>query len=72
MRRTGLVFQERGGPRSVSGEPIEEIMITESDGTGRLRDARRSGVEISNAWKSTNWSWTKVRMPHLPGNDFKT
>jgi hypothetical protein len=27
-----LVFQEAGGPRSVSGEPIDETMIRESIG----------------------------------------
>ena len=47
-------FQEQGGPRSVSGEPMEEAMITESCGTEMLLDADRNGVGISNVWNATN------------------
>jgi hypothetical protein len=47
-------FQERGGPRSVSGDPIEETTITESNGIHMLRAACWSGAEISTAWKVTN------------------
>ncbi|HXM62799.1 MAG TPA: hypothetical protein VN950_18200 [Terriglobales bacterium] len=54
MREAGLVFQERGGPRSVSGEPIEETMITASGGREMLPVARWSGAEIWNAWNATN------------------
>ena len=46
-------FQERGGPRSVSREPIEETTIIESNGTEFLA-VRRSGAEISNVGRVTN------------------
>lgn len=47
-------FQEAGGPRSVSGEPFEETMITESDGAEMLPAVGWSGAEITNARKATN------------------
>lgn len=47
-------FQERGGPRSVSGEPIEETTITESNGTEMLLAVCWSGAEISNLWNAKN------------------
>jgi hypothetical protein len=42
-----------GGPRSASGEPIEETMISESNGV-EMRLAVRTGREISDAWNTTN------------------
>jgi hypothetical protein len=47
-------FQEPGGPRSVSGEPIEDTTITESDGAEMLLTAHLSRVEVSNAWYAMN------------------
>lgn len=47
-------FQERGGPRSVSGEPIEETTIFESNGAEMLPALGWSGAEISTACKVTN------------------
>lgn len=42
-----------GGPRSVSGEPIEETMISESKGVEKLLAVRRREV-ISKAWNTAN------------------
>jgi hypothetical protein len=41
-----LVFQEAGGPRSVSGEPIDETMIRESIGAAMFVAMNWCGVEI--------------------------
>jgi len=71
MREAGLVFQERGGPRSVWGDPIEETMIMESDGTEIFPRGLGDGPIISNAWGDTNCNWTKLRMPHRPGSNCK-
>jgi hypothetical protein len=49
MREMGLVFQERGGPRPVSGEPMEETIIAASSGAEIAFAARRRGMEVSNA-----------------------
>jgi hypothetical protein len=46
-------FQEQGGPRSVSGEPMEESMITESNGAEMLLHTYRNGPEISNVSNPT-------------------
>jgi len=47
-------FQKRGGPRSVSGEPIEETTILESNGAEMLPALDWSGAEISNVCRVTN------------------
>jgi hypothetical protein len=39
-------FQERGGPRSVSGEPIEETTILESNDAEMVPVLGWSGAEI--------------------------
>lgn len=44
--RNQLVCQEAGGPRSVSGEPIDETMIRESVGAAMLVAVNRRGIEI--------------------------
>jgi hypothetical protein len=54
MRKNHWLLQERGGPRSVSGEPIEETTIFESNGAEMLPAVDWSGAEISNACKVTN------------------
>jgi hypothetical protein len=54
MRKTGADFQERGGPRSVSGEPIEEATITAFNGAETLPPVCLSGDEISNAGRVAN------------------
>jgi hypothetical protein len=66
------VFQKRGGPRSVSGEPIEETMIVWSDGGKILATADRSGAETPNVRQATDWNGKKLRMTHWPGGDFTT
>lgn len=68
--RLGLDFQERGGPRSVSGEPIEETTITAFNGAETLPPVCLSGDEISNAGRVANSNGMKLRIPHLPGRDF--
>jgi len=52
----GLVFQERGGPRSVSGEPTEDTTTLESLGAEVLLALCSSGSEISNVWRLTTWN----------------
>ena len=54
MRKTGADFQERGGPRSVSGEPIEETTMTAFHGAETLPPVCLSGDEISNAGRVAN------------------
>ena len=49
MRKTGADFQERGGPRSVSGEPIEETTISAFNGAETLPPVCLSGDEILNS-----------------------
>jgi len=52
--RSWASFQERGGPRSVSGGPTEETTITESSSAEMLLATRWSGAEIVKARKLTN------------------
>ena len=52
QKRAG--FQERGGPRSVSGEPIEETMITESSGSEMWPPVYGTETEVSTACRVTN------------------
>lgn len=52
QKRAG--FQERGGPRSVSGEPTEEMMIAESSGREMWPPVFGTGTEVSTACKVTN------------------
>lgn len=51
--RSEVSFQERGGPRSLSGEPIEETTIPESNGA-ELQAAHWNGAAIPNTAGVTN------------------
>jgi hypothetical protein len=52
--QNGLGFQEQGGPRSVSGDPIDDTMMTELKGGETLPPACNSGLGISNLRSSAN------------------
>lgn len=68
--RTRAGFQEWGGPRSVSGEPIEDTtLIGVADGE-MLPAGPRSGIENSVGRNLPTCRWTKLRRPHLDGSDF--
>jgi hypothetical protein len=54
MRGQVLGFQELGGPRSLSAEPIEEIRMTESDGIEIPPAGRVSGLTTSSVCNAAN------------------
>src|SRR6184192_1073410 len=58
-------FQRSGGPRSVSGEPMEEKTITGGARNDISPLRVSSGRERFVAEKRTNCNCTKLRRPHL-------
>src|SRR5947209_6907381 len=68
---TDEFFQERGGPRSVSGQSIDDAMKTESKNCKTSPLASRSGRGISNLWMSARRDCAKLRRLHCSGDDLK-
>src|SRR5438105_843727 len=58
-------FQRSGGPRSVSGDPMEEKTITAGARNETSPSRFSSGRERFVAEKRANCNCTKIRRPHL-------
>src|SRR5437667_11828606 len=58
-------FQRSGGPRSVSGEPMEEKTITAGAKNETSLSRFSRGRESFVAGRRTNCNCTKLRRPHL-------
>jgi hypothetical protein len=63
-------YQERGGPRSVSGNPTDETAGTHWLRVETFPLEISSGTESAAGEKSANWSCWRPRMLHPGGGDF--
>lgn len=71
MRAGWADFQERGGPRSLSGDPFDVTRTIVVWARKPVLDSR-SGLRISNPLTSTNWNCAKPRKLQPLGFAFTT